>query len=260
MYYGALANHLDIAQLAWYGHWLVIWTVILFYLRREDRREGYPLVEPLGLVKLPSPDVQSGELPYPKTFTLYHGGTVQAPNPNRHMETRELKLAQTDGFEGAPLAPTGNPMVDGVGPASWAERSEVVDSTFEGKAKIVPLRAAPEFFIAEGDLDPRGLPVFGADGIEAGTVTDLWVDRSEYYFRYLEISVAGSARTALMPLGFASITKDGVKVQAILASQFANVPRLQSRDQITLREEDKVSAYYAGGLLYATPERAEPLL
>jgi photosynthetic reaction center H subunit len=258
MYHGALAQHLDIAQLCWYAEWTLIWSVVLLYLRREDRREGYPLVEPLGLVKLAPEDAQVYELPYPKTFVLPHGGTVTVPR--RRPETRELKLAQTDGFEGAPLQPTGNPLVDAVGPASYAERAEVVDATIEGKAKIVPLRVATDFSIAEGDIDPRGLPVVALDGVEAGTVTDLWVDRSEHYFRYLELTVAGSARTALIPINFCHVKKDKIVVTSIKAEQFANVPRLQSRDQITLREEDKVSAYYAGGLLYATPDRAEPLL
>jgi photosynthetic reaction center H subunit len=51
-----------------------------------------------------------------------------------------------------------------------------------------------------------------------------------------------------------------VQVQAILASQFANVPGLRSPDRITLLEEDKICGYYGGGTLYATPSRQEPLL
>ena len=66
----------------------------------------------------------------------------------------------------------------------------------------------------------------------------------------------------LLPINFSVI--DGrrreVKVEAILASQFANVPVLKSPDQVTLREEDKVCAYYGGGTLYATPLRSESVL
>ena len=32
------------------------------------------------------------------------------------------------------------------------------------------------------------------------------------------------------------------------------------RNQVTLQEEDKISAYYAGGYLYALDERGEPYL
>jgi photosynthetic reaction center H subunit len=51
-----------------------------------------------------------------------------------------------------------------------------------------------------------------------------------------------------------------IRVKSILSTQFAGVPKLASADRITLLEEDKVCAYYGGGTLYATPDRAEPLL
>jgi hypothetical protein len=44
-----------------------------------------------------------------------------------------------------------------------------------------------------------------------------------------------------------------------LAHQFANVPQTQSPHQITMLEEEKITAYYGAGTLYATPERQEPL-
>jgi photosynthetic reaction center H subunit len=48
-------------------------------------------------------------------------------------------------------------------------------------------------------------------------------------------------------------------VQALLGAQFGNVPRTRSDAQITLLEEEKISAYYGAGTLYATPDRQEPL-
>ena len=50
-----------------------------------------------------------------------------------------------------------------------------------------------------------------------------------------------------------------IKVASILGRHFAQVPRLSNPEQITLREEDKICAYYAGGTLYAKAERSEPL-
>jgi len=38
------------------------------------------------------------------------------------------------------------------------------------------------------------------------------------------------------------------------------VPGLAQADQVTLLEEEKVMAYYGAGTLYATADRAEPLL
>ena len=42
--------------------------------------------------------------------------------------------------------------------------------------------------------------------------------------------------------------------------QFADVPTLANPDQVTLLEEDRISAYYAGGTLYAEPSRLGPLI
>jgi photosynthetic reaction center H subunit len=54
--------------------------------------------------------------------------------------------------------------------------------------------------------------------------------------------------------------KGTVKVESILGSQFAAAPVLSSPDRVTLLEEDKIVAYYGGGILYAEPSRQEPLL
>ena len=90
------------------------------------------------------------------------------------------KFVPADGFNGSPVIPTGDPMIDGVGPAAWAEdRADRPDLTFHGAAKIVPMRVDPAFSIAKGDPDPRGLPVIAADKVEAGTVVEVWVNRSE---------------------------------------------------------------------------------
>ena len=51
-----------------------------------------------------------------------------------------------------------------------------------------------------------------------------------------------------------------VKVQSILARHFADVPALRNPDLVTKLEEDKITAYYAGGTMYATPGRIGPLL
>jgi photosynthetic reaction center H subunit len=71
--------------------------------------------------------------------------------------------------------------------------------------------------------------------------------------------VAGGKRV-LLPIPFARIGKQQVKVHAILGVQFADVPTTRQPDQVTLLEEDKIAGYYGGGLLYATPLRQEPLV
>ena len=129
----------------------------------------------------------------------------------------------------------------------------------DGSAKIRPLRLQPDFNVAVQDVDPRGLAVVGADNVAAGVVKDLWVDRTEMVFRYLEVELNGG-KHILLPIPFCRITKANVKVAAVLGGQFAGAPTIKSPDQVTLLEEDQISGYFGSGTLYATPERQEPLV
>ena len=122
----------------------------------------------------------------------------------------------------------------------------------------MPLRNHPDHGVARQDVDPRGLQVFGKDGEVAGVVVDLWVDRSEILFRFLEVQLA-DGRKVMTPVPFCRIKATGVTVGALLGSQFANVPQLRNPEQITLLEEEKISAYFGAGLLYATADIQEPL-
>ena len=107
----------------------------------------------------------------------------------------------------------------------------------------MPLRIASDHDVMSPDIDPRGLPVYGLDRYEAGHVKDLWVDRCEMMFRYIEVALH-SGDTVLLPMTFSRINRRGVHVSSILASQFANVPKTKSDTQITLLEEEKITAYY----------------
>jgi photosynthetic reaction center H subunit len=90
---------------------------------------------------------------------------------------------------------------------------------------------------------------------------EVWVDRSEPAVRYLEVETVGG-RTVLLPMQFVRIDSWNrkVKVVSITAAQFADVPAIKSPDQVTRLEEDKITAYFASGHLYATPQRQEPLI
>lgn len=253
MHPGAITSYIDVAQLVLYAFWL-FFAGLIIYLRREDKREGYPLEsDRSGSIRVQG----FPSIPKPKIFTLLHGGTATAPREER--DTRELRARPIAPWPGAPLEPTGNPMVDGVGPGAYALRADEPDLTLEGHAKIVPLRVASDFSIEARDPDPRGLPAVGADGIAGGTIRDVWVDRSEALIRYLEVEAEGGRRV-LLPMNFAKVDNRRVRVQSILGSQFAGVPTTKNPDQVTMLEEERIMAYYGGGTLYATPGRAEPLL
>jgi photosynthetic reaction center H subunit len=105
------------------------------------------------------------------------------------------------------------------------------------------------------------MTVCGLDGAGAGTVVELWVDRSEPQIRYLEVEIAGG-RKVLLPSGFVRYDARNrkVKVASITAAQFGGVPGIASGEQITKLEEDRICAYYASGHLYATPSRSESLI
>ncbi len=253
---GAFTGYLDVAQIALYAFW-IFFAGLIYYLRREDKRDGYPLESDRSGGRI---SVQGfPAIPSPKTYLLSDGTRLQWPRPQK--DTRTILAQPTAPYLGAPWQPTGNPMLDAVGPASYALRADHPDRTVDGLPMIVPLRVAAGFSVAEKDPDPRGMEVFGADRELGGTVSDIWVDRAEPQIRYLEVTTP-AARRVLLPITFAKISgsKRRVTVKSILGSQFATVPALANPDQVTLLEEDKITAYYAGGTLYATPARAEPFL
>jgi photosynthetic reaction center H subunit len=251
---GAITGYIDVAQLTLYVFWGFFFSLV-YYLRQEDKREGYPLVnEPPE--RLPSQGYPP--VPRPKTFILPHGGTVTAP----HFEPPQpvIKATPIGPWQGAPLQPDGDPMVDGVGPAAYAQRRDEPDLSADGKNRIVPLRVATDFHLDEEDPEPRGMQVVGLDGVVAGTVVDVWVDRSEMMLRYLEVDAGGRLVLLPVPLSKVNGRTNQVNVASVKAAHFALAPVLRNPDQVSLLEEDRTSAFFASGHLYATPERSEPII
>lgn len=256
----ALTQYVDVAQVVLYAFWIFLAGIIV-YLHREDKREGYPLESERSA----NITVQGWPaVPAPKTYLLADGSTVQAPRAEPY-DGRPIKATPIGPWPGAPLEPDGDPMVDGVGPAAYAERLDIPDALFTGEPKLSPLRNNPAWHVEERDPDPRGMPVIGCDGKQGGTVKDVWVDRSEYIMRYLEVEVSdkqGNTRNVLLPTTLARIWggKKRIEVKSITSKQFIKVPGLRNPDVVTRLEEDKICAFYSGGHLYATADRAEPLV
>ena len=234
---------------------------LIYYLTRENKREGYPMVGELP--DRPGFATMHGfpETPAPKVFRLHYpeGATVvQGVRPERDVSAQ---LVPDYPYPGTAFVPTGDAMKDGVGPAAYADRADIPDLAYDdNKPKIVPLRAAPGWHIAHEDPDPRGKSVITLDGAVAATVVDLWVDRSEYILRYREAEVPGGRRI-LVPMFLCTFNDEGTtQVISVTASQFAAAPGIARPEQITLLEEDRISAYFGGGHFYATPERSESCL
>ena len=255
---GAITSYIDVAQLVLYAFW-VFFIGLIIYLRREDKREGYPLdsdrthrtdrIEVQGFPRRPES----------KTYKLAHGGTSTLPRPP---DPIPAAMEPAEPWPGSPMLPTGNPMLDGVGPGAYALRSDKPDLAFDGQPLLVPMRIASEFTVESRDPDPRGMEVLGGDGQVGGIVHDIWVDRAEPQIRYLEVQVTENQRHVRVPIGFVRVERyrRRVIVRSILGAQFADVPGTAQPDVVTLREEDRISAYYGGGTLYAEPSRLGPLL
>jgi len=247
--------HLDVAQIVLYA-FFAFFAALVWRLRKEDRREGYPLeseadggVKPRGWLFLPEP----------KSFRLADGTVIQAPT--YLPDARPINAVKVEPWPGAPLDPVGDPLLAGVGPGSWAVRPDVPYKTAEGHDLVAPLRIASNFAVAPEGGNPLSFTVIAGDRRAAGTVKDLWVDRSESMLRYYEIALANS-ETVLAPVHFVDVNFRArtATIKALRADQFTSVPRLKNPDTVTMQEEDRISAFYGGGTLYATPARAEPLL
>lgn len=267
---GAITQHIDVAQIVLYAFW-VFFAGLLIYLQRESRREGYPLVSEVD----GRPMDHGVWMPDPKTFLLADGTVVTVPDPSKDAQPPRLEAAMHGA--GNPFVPVGDPMLAGVGPGAYTPRANRPDVNHEGHARIVPLRVASTYYLAPEDPDPRGMTVYGADGVAAGQVVDAWADTADCLLRYFEVELPGAAQLrsdddnggailpgrVLLPVNFASkidSMNDSILVTAILGAQFAAVPRLGNPDLVTLDEEERICAYYGGGYLYAEPSRQETLL
>jgi photosynthetic reaction center H subunit len=250
-----IAGNIDVALLTFYA-FVLFFIGLVIYLNRESRREGFPLEDDMtGRLDTPALFLDAT----PKTFRLPFGrGTRSTADYAR--EAVDLP-ATRERFPGAPLRPTGNPLTDGMGPAAWANRQNVPDLDMEGHARIVPLSSTDALWIDGKDADPRGMTMIGLDGGSAGTITDIWVDRSERIIRYLEVAVDGGQHV-LVPMAMSTIERRWKRVvcDALNAAQFAGAPLAPTTGSITFYEEERAQAYFGGGYLYASLNRQEPLI
>ncbi|MDY7097138.1 MAG: photosynthetic reaction center subunit H [Pseudomonadota bacterium] len=260
-----IAGTFDVAELAFFLFFF-FFIGLVFYLNRESRREGYPLEDEWN-GRLDPPSLFQGDK---KVFDLPHGRGTYVPED---VARDPVDVPATRAFPagGAPYVPTGDAMKDGMGPAAWANRQDYPDLTFDGRPRIVPIGDSHEIEIAPNDPNIVGWDVYDMNVDHVGKVSDIWVDQSEHIIRYLEIETnAGDkvlapmfvavVQTKGLLAGLLPENKELVQIDAITAAQYADVPRIKTPGQITRLEEDKIMAYFGGGYMYATPERAEPFL
>ncbi len=246
-----IVGNIDVALLVFYAFVLFFFGLVI-HLNRESRREGFPLEDDDG--RLHSRALIND--PGPKIFQLPFGRGMRS-TADYPRDPIDLP-AKRDPFPGSPLYPTGNPLVDGIGPAAWADRAKLPDLDIEGTPRIVPLSSTDAIWIDKRDPDPRGMKVIAADGAVAGTVTDIWVDKADRLIRYLAVDTG--TRVVLAPMTMAKVKRGMVHIDAITAGQYADAPVIAEAAVITLYEEERVVAYFGGGYLYASKSRQEPLI
>ena len=244
-------GNFDLASAAIWLFWL-FFAGLVIYLQTENMREGYPLRDD-------NDDVPANESLWPtpkeKTFHL-RDGRGELTVPSREYEDSKMRtdlaLAPSSPSTGSPWIPTGDPMVDGVGPAAWAPRKDHPELDAHGHVKIRPMATLEDFHVSAG-RDPRGKPVVGGDGEVIGRITDMWVDVPEQMVRFLTVDLnpEGTGKTRLIPINLAKIGTDRVVVRSLHEKHWDAVPTIKSADQVTLLEEEKIMAYFAGGTLYA---------
>lgn len=240
-------GNFDLASLAIWAFWAFL-AVLIYYVQTENMREGYPLETEDGRA---APNQGPFAVPKPKTFLLAHGkGTVTVPSVENEASHRRMDLAleRTAVSEGFPHAPTGDGLRDGVGPASWVPRRDEPEIDAHGNVKIQAMSRVDGFIVSAG-RDPRGLPVQAGDLEVVGRVSDLWVDVPEQLVRYLEITLNSGSRR-LVPMPMAKIWADRVRVMSLPSTRFEQIPGQQSQTFVTKLEEDKISAFVAGGEMY----------
>ena len=224
---------------------------LVYYLRKEDKREGYPMeyASTRGGMKRTE---GFPAMPAPKTFYRPQGlPPVLAPNP----ETPKGFEDQLDRLgRGLPLIPGPDPLLEGIGAAARAtNRENKPDLDIEGAPKIAPLSQWPAYYVAAGDPDPRGWPMMSGDDVRVGTVTDLWFNKAEFFLRYFAFESSEDGMVRLAPAFFAEADPHHriVKAMTLTATDMARAPLTASLDQVTMREEDEINAFYSGGMRYS---------
>jgi photosynthetic reaction center H subunit len=255
---GAITQYVDVAQLVLYLFWIFFFGLVA-YLTLEGKREGFPM-EPDGYGKRQK-NLSTGLLPMPtpKVFRTEFNGSFLSPHGKDDYHA-PIAGKPINAFPGSPVEPTGKePMLDNIGPGSYANRIDRPDLTVEGNFKIVPMRVDESFSVTASDIDPRGLEVKGFDGMAGATCTDIWVDRSEHIIRYLELKT-NLGKAVLLPINLCVVKKDFLIVESILSNQFDKVPTTKNPNTVSLLEEEKIMAFYGAGTLMAYPRRRESIV
>ena len=260
--YGVIGSQLDIPTIVFWV-FVLFFVSLVFWIQRETKREGYPLrASPF------TPEQMDGFPPPPSeplTYILNEGGTTQAPH---YYPPGPVHAAPVHRFDGTPLTPLGNPLLAGIGPGSWVQKKDEPAFTERGEPLLQPLRLLHEWSVLREDADPRGMAVLDWRQNPVGHVSDVWIDRGSKIIRLLEVELDAShgGKHVLVPIFHTDIQEKArlVRVTALWAHQFIDVPMPAAPDLITGPEEERLNAYFTAGQFFRTsplvaPEARRPL-
>ena len=246
---GAIGN-LDVAQIVLYA-FFAFFTALIWYLRREDRREGYPLESEAAR------RVQGARLsadPVAEDLPSRRGGVAQ--RPDYAARRSPVKAAKVEPWPGAPLQPTRR---------SDARRGR--PRRLQRNAPSRPLQddawRGSDFAAAHSAIsrsrrwrNPIGFSVVGADHTSVGVDQSMFGSIAPKSHRALSTKCSSPApsRRVLLPVYFAASSRSAAASWSRRCSpnSSSNVPALGTPDRVTMLEEDRIAAYYGAGTLYAT--------
>ena len=202
---GAITAYIDVAQLVLYAFW-IFFAGLIYYLHPREPPRG-----------LPDGDRRAAAASIDRLADVADAQDLPAAHDGqRRCRARaESRRTQLERRAGAPLRRRAagadrRPDAGRRRPGLLGDlRPDEPDLDHHGTPKIVPLRLAPESSVSAQDTDPRGLPRGRRRRRRRPARSrDLWIDRGEMIFRYLEVeSRRQRARRCCVPMTFARITR-----------------------------------------------------
>ncbi len=242
-----MTQYIDLPQIAFWLFFLAF-VAICYFLRKNDKREGYPLRASPFTGELIAGAPLAAD---PVTYVLNEGGTTSTPHDYPAPPASVLPLYR---FDGTPFRPAADLLHTPLGPGAWVMRKDEPMLNEVGELLLQPLRACEGWAIGKGESNPRGMAVFDVRWRPVGIVADVWIDRGIRIIRYLEVQLSEplGGKRVLVPIYHTLIDERAreIRVTALSDHEFDGVPMGASPDRITAREEDRLNAYFAAGRFY----------
>ena len=127
----AAGSYIDVAQITLYAFWL-FFAGLIFYLHAARTSARVIRSRPSGRPGSRVTVRGFPEVPPKKVYLNHDGRNLVVPAYGN--DRADAPVVPPAEWPGSPFMPTGNPMIDGVGPASYAQREDVPELGWEGSA------------------------------------------------------------------------------------------------------------------------------